>query len=112
MSSLYETEVYRVPLALQCVYGYSDEGGENLDKEEGSKILRGANANNLFLCDESEEDLRVMVWYFAEVYRRIGLEVNAVKNKVTVLRGSEGLEYEVCINGICLDHVSEFKYLG
>ena len=29
-----------------------------------------------------------------------------------VLNGEEGLEYEVHIDGICLEHVSEFKYLG
>ena len=31
---------------------------------------------------------------------------------VMVLGGEEGLECEVGINGICLEHVSEFKYLG
>ena len=29
-----------------------------------------------------------------------------------VLNGEEGLEYEVHVNRICLEHVSEFKYLG
>ena len=29
-----------------------------------------------------------------------------------VLGGEEGLEFEVCIDGIRLEHVSEFKYLG
>ena len=29
-----------------------------------------------------------------------------------VLGGEEGLDCEVCVNGICLEHVSEFKYLG
>ena len=28
-----------------------------------------------------------------------------------VLSGDEGLEWEVCIDGIHLEHVSEFKYL-
>ena len=28
------------------------------------------------------------------------------------LGGEEGLECEVCIDGICLEHVSKFKYLG
>ena len=31
---------------------------------------------------------------------------------MTVLNGEEGLECEVCVDGIRLDHVSEFKYLG
>ena len=29
-----------------------------------------------------------------------------------VLNGEEGLEREVHVDGICLEHVSEFKYLG
>ena len=34
-------------------------------------------ADNLVLCGESEEDLRVMVGLFDEVCRRRGLKVNA-----------------------------------
>ena len=42
--------------------------------------------------------------------RRVG-EVNAGKSKVMVLSREEGLECEVYVFGICLEHVSEFKYL-
>ena len=48
---------------------------------------------------------------FADVCRR-GLKVNAGKSKVMVLSGEEGLECEVHVDGIRLDHVSEFKFLG
>ena len=41
-----------------------------------------------------------------------GLKVNGGKNKVMVLNGEEGLECEVLVDGIRLEHVSEFKYLG
>ena len=68
-------------------------------------------ADNLVLCGELEEDLRVMVGQFAEVCRRRGLKVNVDKSKVMVLNGEEGIECEVHINGIHLEHVSEFKYL-
>ena len=46
-----------------------------------------------------------------EVYRR-RRKVNAGKGKMMVLNGEEGLECEVHVDGICLEHVSEFKYLG
>ena len=46
-----------------------------------------------------------MVGQFAEVYRRRGLKVNAGKSKVMVVNGEEGLEYEVHIDRICLEHV-------
>ena len=29
-----------------------------------------------------------------------------------LLRGEDGLEFEVCLDGMGLEHVSEFKYLG
>ena len=49
---------------------------------------------------------------FVEVCRIRGLKVNAGKSKVMVLGGEEGLECEVCVDRIQLEHVSEFKYLG
>ena len=61
-------------------YGRSDEGGEDGDGKEGVSFLGDGRewrvpgllyANDLVLCSESEEDLRVMVGQFAEVCRRI-----------------------------------------
>ena len=69
-------------------------------------------ADDLVMCSESEMDLRVMVRRFDEVCRRRGLKVNAGKSKVMILNGEEGIEYEVHVNGVCLEYVSEFKYLG
>ena len=69
-------------------------------------------ADDLVQCVESEGDLRVMVRRFAGVCRRRGPKVNADKSKVTLLNGEEGLESEVHVDGIRLEHVSEFKYFG
>ena len=41
-----------------------------------------------------------------------GLKVNAGKSKAMVLGGEQGLECEVRVDGIRLEYVSEFKYLG
>ena len=49
---------------------------------------------------------------FVEVCRRRGLKVNAGKSKVMALVGEKGLECEVYVDGIRLEHVSEFKYFG
>ena len=43
--------------------------------------------------------------------RRSGLKFNAGNSKVMVLGGEERLEWEICVDGIRLKHVSEFKYL-
>ena len=69
-------------------------------------------ADELVLCGESEEDLRAMVGRFVEECGSRGLKVNTGKSKVMVLGGEEQLECEVCVGGIHLEHVSEFKYLG
>ena len=39
-------------------------------------------------------------------------KVNAGKSKVMVMNGKDVLECEVYIDGVCLEHVSKFKYLG
>ena len=68
-------------------------------------------ADHLVLCGDSEEDLRVMLGWFAEVCRSRGLKVKPGKSKMMVLNGEEGLECEVHADGIHLEHVLEFKYL-
>ena len=40
------------------------------------------------------------------------MKVNAGRSKVMVLGGEEGLECEACVDGIRVEHASEFKYLG
>ena len=50
-------------------------------------------ADDLVLCVESEEHLRVMVGWFAEMYKSRGMKINAGKSKLMVLNGEEGLEY-------------------
>ena len=100
-------------MAFQCIYGSSDEGGEDRDGKERRewKLPGFLYADDLVLCGESEEDLRVMVGQFVEVCRRRGLNINAGKSKVILMNGKERLECEIYVDGIHLEHVSEFKYL-
>ena len=49
--------------------------------------------------------------HFVDLCRGMGLKVNADKSRVMVLSGKEGLKYEVLVNRMRLEHVSEFKYL-
>ena len=53
-------------------------------------------ADDLVLCGESEKKC----------------ESQKKNSKVILLGREEGLECEVCADGIRLEHVSEFKYLG
>ena len=82
--------MYYVPLAFQCIYGYSDERGKkNEDGYEGRawKLPGLLYTDTLVLCEESEEDLKPMVGRFIEVCGRRGLKGNAGKSKVMVLGG-------------------------
>ena len=58
--------------------------------------------DDLVLCCELKDDLRVMMGHFVEVCRR-GLKVNAVKSKVMVLNGEEGFECYVYVDRIHLE---------
>ena len=49
---------------------------------------------------------------FVDVFRKRGLKVYVGKSKVMVLGGEEGFECEPYVDGIRLEYVSEFKYLG
>ena len=62
--------MYHVPLVVQFIYRWSDEGGKYGDGKEGSEILEDGRewtlagllyADDLVLCGESEEELRAMV---------------------------------------------------
>ena len=44
--------------------------------------------------------------------RRRRLKVNPGENKLIVLNGEEGLECELYVDRIRLEHESEFKYFG
>ena len=61
--------MYHVPLAVKCINGWSNEGGENGDRKEGRELgLPGLlYTDELVLCGEPEEDLRAMVGSFVGV---------------------------------------------
>ena len=55
------------------------------------------NADDLVLCGESKEDLKVMVGCFVKAHRSSSLKFNADKSKVMGLGWKEGLECESCM---------------
>ena len=65
--------MYHVPLAVQSIYGWSNEGGEDGDGKDGREWRQPAllYANDLILCGESEEELGAMVgWYYVVSWRK------------------------------------------
>ena len=47
-------------------------------------------ADDFLLCDESEEDLKIMVGRIVKVSKRSGLRVNADNSKLMVIGKEEG----------------------
>ena len=86
--------------------GMGTRGVRFLEEGRKQRLPGLLYADDLVLCGESEEDLKVMVGRFCEVSQRRGLKVNTGQSKVMVLNGEEGLECEVHVDGIHLEHVS------
>ena len=90
-----------VPLGFQCVERLVNERNENRDGENVSEIFRGGDRewrfpslfykDDLVLCGESEEDMRVMIAHFAEVCKRKDFKVNADKKKMMFWKGRKAL---------------------
>ena len=96
--------MYNVHLALQCIYGCSDERGESGDGEDESELYGEGResiltcllyADDLALCSQLEE----MVEHFVEACRRRGGKVNGDKHQVRVLGGDEGLDCKIHVDG-------------
>jgi hypothetical protein len=68
-------------------------------------------ADDLVLCGESEGSLRNLVKEFNRVCKRRGLAINVGKSKVMVMNGVD-VQCHVEVDGVQLEQVSEFKYLG
>ena len=84
-----------------------------LKGHKGENFFCSFLSSALFLfCGESEEYLKTLVGHLVEVCRRRVLKINADNDKVMVQIGEEGLECEILVDGMRLEHVSKFKYLG
>ena len=73
--------VYMDGVMKEVKRGMGRKGVRILEDGREWRLLGLLSAENMVLCDESEEDLRVMVGQFAKVCRRRGLKVNTGKSK-------------------------------
>ena len=90
--------------------GMGRSGVRFLEEGRERRLPDHLHTDDLILCGETEEDLRAMVGRFVEMCRRRSLKVNVGKRRMMILNGEEGLECEVYVDRIRLEHVSEFKY--
>ena len=94
------------------MYIYNDERGENRNGKEGENGDYLASCMQItWFCVVSRRSTSERWW--DGLLRCVGEDkVNAGKSKVMVMNGEEGLEREVLVDGVRLQHVSELKYLG
>ena len=69
-------------------------------------VVHPFKEGKILLTPTPQPCLRVMVEWFAEVYRRGGLKVSAGKSKVMPLNREEELECEVHVDRIRLEHLN------
>ena len=81
---------------------------QSIDVHTRDEGRNGKQKNN----NKLEEDLTAIVGHFVQVCRRRGLKVNTSKRKVMVLGGEEEFGCDVCVDGIRLEHASEFNIWG
>ena len=82
--SLRMFNVYMDGVMKRVKMGMGRRGGILLKDGREWRLLCLLYADDLVLCGESKEDLKVIVEWFAEVCRRRGLKINAGKSKVMV----------------------------
>ena len=97
--------VYMDGVMKEVKMGMGRRGVRSLEDWRQWKLPGLLYADDLVLCSDSEEDLKMMVGWFAEVCRR-RMKINAGKSKVMILNGEEGLECKVHVDVIRLEHVS------
>ena len=84
--------VYMDGLLKQVKMGMGRRGVRFLEDEREWRFPGLLYTHDLVLCGELEDELRAMVHWFAEVFRRRRLKINAGKSKMILLNREEGLE--------------------
>ena len=76
------------------------------------KIFVLLYADDTVILAESSDDLQIALDMYASYCRRWKLEINNDKTKVMVFARGRAVNYIFSINGVQLEVVSEYKYLG
>ena len=90
--SLWLFNVYMDGVRKEVKMGMGRRGVSFMEEGREWRLPGLLYADELVLCGYLEEDLWVMVGWFAEVSKRRRLKANASKSKVMVLNREEGLQ--------------------
>ena len=87
-------------------------------QDETGLVVNGVVINNKRFADDTvllantEEDLQRQVDKVNESCAAFGMELNAKKTKVMVMEKQPGTKITIKSNGIALEQVNKYKYLG
>ena len=76
------------------------------------KIFVLLYADDTVILSESSDDLQIALNMYAAYCKEWKLEINNDKTKVMVFTKERNINYTFTINGVWLEVVSEYKYLG
>ena len=87
-------------------------------QDETGLVVNGVVINDIRFADDTvllantEEDLQRQIDKVNESCAAFGMEVNAKKTKVKVMEKQPGTKITIKSNGIALEQVNKYKYLG
>ena len=97
---------------------YSEELINEALQDETGLVVNGVVINNIRFADvtvllaTTDEDLQRQVDNVNEICAAFGLELNAKNAKVMVMEKQPGTKMTIKSNGIALEQVNKYKYLG
>ena len=97
---------------------YSEELINEALQNEAGLVVNGMAINNIRFADDTvllagtEEELQRQLDKVNESCTAFGMELNAKKTKVMVMEKQPGTEVTIKLNGIALEQVNKYKYLG
>lgn len=105
------------PISPKVFITHLERAMDKIKTTETGVSIQGMQINNLRFADdidvieESERQLQETVQVLNDESKRYGLKMNFNKTK-TMVFGDTTMEQEICIDGIQLENVEDFTYLG
>ena len=101
-----------------CRASFSEELINEALQNDAGLVVNGMAINNIRFADDTvllagtEEELQRQIDKVNESCTAFGMELNAKKTKVMVMEKQPGTEVTIKSNGIALEQVNKYKYLG
>ena len=113
---VYENSAKELDLGISLKFRIKDQARKRGDHDyHGTGVYCWLGyADDLVIPSESQEKLQIASNLLSEIFSRFGLVISIDKTKSMIMnfKGDSYPESILSINGIAIDNVKEFKYLG